>query len=172
MQVSLVGLPFIALTYPAVVNIPLMAMMLQSNRLLLWSDHHQLYHSDVLILPQGLIPGGESVVLNPPTGSSFNWVADVKAGTSLIFLMTDSQGRQGGSSDLMTVALSNDVSCLNATSPSSTTSVPSSTSSGVVTTSSGASPTSSQSTSSSSNVGAIAGTVVGCAIAIAALVTL
>jgi hypothetical protein len=86
--------------------------------------------------------------------------------------MTDSKGRQGGSSDLLTVSHSNDASCLNTNSPSSTASIHSSTISGVTPTSSGASPTSSQSTSSGSNVATIAGTVIGCLVALAALVTL
>ncbi|KAG1749924.1 uncharacterized protein EDB91DRAFT_1110442 [Suillus paluster] len=117
-----------------------------------------------------LIPGGESLVLHPPTGSSYNWVADVSAGTTLIFLMTDSLGKQGGSSDLVMVQLSNNASCLSANSPSSTASVPSST---IAPTSSSVSPTSTtQSTSSSNNTATIAGAAVGCVVAIAALVTL
>ncbi|OJA16194.1 hypothetical protein AZE42_00137 [Rhizopogon vesiculosus] len=119
-----------------------------------------------------LIPGGQSVVVQPPTGSSYNWLADVRAGTDLVFVMTDSEGRQGGSSDIMTVSLSNDASCLNADSPSSTASVPSSTTSGVTSTSYSASPTSSQSASSGSTVATIAGTAIGSLVALAVLVTL
>ncbi|OJA21301.1 hypothetical protein AZE42_11449 [Rhizopogon vesiculosus] len=40
----------------------------------------------------GLIPGGELVSLYG-TGSSYTWVADVAAGTNLLFFMIDSQGR-------------------------------------------------------------------------------
>ncbi|KAG0708794.1 hypothetical protein DFH29DRAFT_341182 [Suillus ampliporus] len=118
-----------------------------------------------------LIPGGESLILNPPTGSSYDWVADVSAGTTLIFMMVDSEGRQGGSSDVVTVLLSNNASCLSANSPSSTASVPSST---IAPTSSSvtAGPTSTQSTSSSSNTATIAGAAIGCVVAVAALVTL
>jgi len=94
-------------------------------------------------------------------------------------VMTDSEGREGGSSDVETVSLSNDASCLNANSPSSTASVPSSTASvpssttsKVTPTSSSASPTSSQSTSSGSTVAAVAGAVIGCLVALAVLVTL
>ncbi|KAG2154773.1 hypothetical protein DEU56DRAFT_770284 [Suillus clintonianus] len=116
-----------------------------------------------------LIPGGESLIIHPPTGPSYSWPVDVSAGTTLVFVMTDSQGRQGGSSDLETVALSNNATCLSANSPSSTASVPSST---TVSTSSGISPTSSQSTSSTSNTATIAGTAIGCVVALAALVTL
>jgi hypothetical protein len=87
-------------------------------------------------------------------------------------VMTDSEGREGGSSDIETVSLSNDASCLSANSPSSTASVPSSTTSKVTPTSSSASPTSSQSTSSGSTVAAVAGAVIGCLVALAVLVTL
>lgn len=89
--------------------------------------------------------------------------------------MTDSEGREGGSSDIVTVSLSNDASCLSANSPSSTASSlpsPSSTTSKVTPTSSGASPTSSQSTSSGSTVATVAGMVIGCLVALAVFVTL
>ncbi|KAG1769151.1 hypothetical protein EDD22DRAFT_977564 [Suillus occidentalis] len=107
-----------------------------------------------------LIPGGESLILHPPTGPSYTWIADVSAGTTLVFVMTDSQGRQGGSSDLETVSLSNNATCLSSNSPSSTASVPSST---TASTSTGVSPTSTQSTPSST---------IGCVVALAALVSL
>jgi hypothetical protein len=120
-----------------------------------------------------LIPGGQSLILHPPTGpTSYTWVADVSAGTTLVFVMTDSQGRQGGSSDLETVALSNNATCLSSNSPSSTASVPSSTVSTTSSTSAGASPTSNQSTSSSSNTATIASAAIGCVVALAALVSL
>lgn len=64
--------------------------------------------------------------MSVPAGSaSFNWVADVAAGTSVIFTMSDSQGKVGGASDVETVANSNDASCLNGQSPSSTANPPS-----------------------------------------------
>ncbi|OJA21454.1 hypothetical protein AZE42_10354 [Rhizopogon vesiculosus] len=98
-----------------------------------------------------LIPGGEYVILNPPNGSSYNWVADVEEGTDLVFFMMDSQGRSGGISDIEQVSLSSDSSCLNVNSPSSTASAPSQTSS-----------QSAPSTSSiTTNVGIIAGAAVG-----------
>ena len=106
-----------------------------------------------LIFPQVLIPGGEFVILNPPNGStSYIWVADVKEGTDLLFFMVDSQGNQGGISDIEQVSLSSDTSCLNVNSPSSTASAPS--------------VTSSQSTpsairSDTTSVGIIAGSTVG-----------
>lgn len=116
-----------------------------------------------------LIPGGESLILHPPTGPSYTWIADVSAGTTLVFVMTDSQGRQGGSSDLETVTLSNNATCLSSNSPSSTASVPSST---TASTSTGVSPTSTQSTSSSSNTATIVSAAIGCVVALAALVSL
>ncbi|KAG2159791.1 uncharacterized protein EDB93DRAFT_1074314 [Suillus bovinus] len=116
-----------------------------------------------------LIPGGESLILHPPIGPSYTWVADVSAGTNLVFVMTDSQGRQGGSSDLETVALSNNATCLSSNSPSSTASVPSST---TASTSAVVSPTSDQSTPSSSNTVTIASAAIGCVVALAALISL
>src|SRR5271154_1648991 len=70
---------------------------------------------------QGLIPGGQSVVLRPSASlTEFDWTADVAASTDIVFLMVDSLGRQGGASDLMAVAASSDSTCLNSLSPSST----------------------------------------------------
>ncbi|OAX37825.1 hypothetical protein K503DRAFT_866598 [Rhizopogon vinicolor AM-OR11-026] len=108
---------------------------------------------DGAVLPvtiTGLIPGGEFVSLYG-TGSSYTWVADVAAGTNLIFFMIDSQGRQGGVSPLNTVQpLLSNSSCLNINSPSSTTSAPSQTSS-----------QSTPSDNSTATVGIIAGATVG-----------
>jgi hypothetical protein len=123
----------------------------------------------ILSFSQALIPGGESLVLQPPTGPSYTWIADVSAGTTLVFVMTDSQGRQGGSSDLEIVTLSNNATCLSSNSPSSTASVPSST---TASTSASVSPTSNQSTPSSSNTATIVSAVIGCVVAVAALVSL
>jgi hypothetical protein len=97
---------------------------------------------------QGFIPGGKTFVLKPPTGSTtFSWDADLLAGTSVIFAMTDSRGRDGefylrysrrpqpndpcpgGSSDIKVVGASGDNSCLNSTYPTSTPNPPSPTSS-------------------------------------------
>lgn len=109
--------------------------------------------TDKLIFPQALIPGGEFVILNPPNAStSYNWVADVKEGTDLIFFMMDSQGRTGGISDIEQVSLSSDTSCLGVNSPSSTASSPSQTSS---------QSTPSSTSSSTSSAGVIAGATVG-----------
>ncbi|KAH7929312.1 hypothetical protein BV22DRAFT_1057011 [Leucogyrophana mollusca] len=120
------------------------------------------------VIITGLIPLGESFLVYPPVnqGASYSWTADVAAGTSILFLMTDANGRQGGSSDLLPVQLSSDSSCLNASSPSSTASSPPSS------TSTTSSPSTTNGSSTSTSIGAIAGTVIGCLVALAALITL
>ncbi|KAJ7169814.1 hypothetical protein C8R46DRAFT_1090110 [Mycena filopes] len=109
----------------------------------------------------GVIPGGDSFVLNPPLNSkSFTWVANVFNGTQIIFIMVDANFRQGGSF-LDTVTLSGDSSCINDLSPSSTTSATSTNSSSAV-----------PKTPQSSKTGAIAGSVLGALIFLAVLITL
>ncbi|EDR15565.1 uncharacterized protein LACBIDRAFT_291440 [Laccaria bicolor S238N-H82] len=61
------------------------------------------------------VPLGNSFVLNPPTGSSFSWIANLPAGTSVAFSMIDSQGRNGGTSPIEVVGLTNNNSCLATT---------------------------------------------------------
>ncbi|KAK1229656.1 hypothetical protein PQX77_007218 [Marasmius sp. AFHP31] len=115
----------------------------------------------------GIIPGGTPFVLNPPANSnSFDWVTNVFNGTSIVFALVDSQGRQGGSSDLKVVGASDDISCINSNSPSSTMSTPSSP------TSSGTDAGSSPSNGSSTSIGAIAGTVIGGLVFLAVAITL
>ncbi|KAH8099403.1 hypothetical protein BXZ70DRAFT_1009212 [Cristinia sonorae] len=78
----------------------------------------------------GIIPGGAAFELLPPNGpASYDWLANVKFGTSIVWLMTDSQGHTGGSSDVKLVGASDDGSCLSANSPSSFPAGPSQTSS-------------------------------------------
>ncbi|KAH7883520.1 hypothetical protein F5I97DRAFT_1814089 [Phlebopus sp. FC_14] len=114
----------------------------------------------------GLIPGGLSFTLHPDaTATSYTWTTDVAAGTSIVFMMSDSQNRSGGVTDVEAVLMSNDNSCLNANSPSSTSSATSTTS--PVTT-----PTATHSSSSSVPVGTIAGAAVGAFVAVAILVAL
>jgi hypothetical protein len=69
----------------------------------------------------GLIPGGQSFQLPiPATGTSYTWNTDVRAGSSVMLVAGDSQGRgTGGSSDLLTVQ-NGDAGCINSLSPSST----------------------------------------------------
>ncbi|KAL0578721.1 hypothetical protein V5O48_003277 [Marasmius crinis-equi] len=115
----------------------------------------------------GVVPGGTSFVLNPPNGpTSYDWIANVFNGTSMLFSMFDSQGRNGGTSDLKIVGASDDKSCINSNSPSSTmTEGPTSTS--------GSDSSSSASPSSSDTpIGAIAGTVIGGLVFLAVAITL
>ena len=92
-----------------------------------------------------------------------------------MFLMTDSQGRQGGSSDVRIVAISDDSSCLTGQSPSSTQSPPGASQTAPSTTASSP-PTSSSSSSTPSSHGisiaAIAGTVIGALLFLAVVITL
>lgn len=105
---------------------------------------------------QGLIPGGETTILSPPQGSSYDWNVDVAAGTTMMFIIIDSQGHQGGSSDFLVVGSSDDATCLTGSSPTSTASLsPSS----LTTTS--ATPTASVTVGAKVSIGAIAGTVLG-----------
>ncbi|KAI0825031.1 hypothetical protein BC628DRAFT_1339050 [Trametes gibbosa] len=130
---------------------------------------------------QGLVPGGSSFVLNPPKGPvSYDWITDIAAGTNVVFIATDAQGRQGGCSQVYLVGMSDDATCLDKTSPSSVRNAPSRTSPPVVTpTHSGASSSVSASASSSAtasaapdngssskgNGGTIAAAIIGCLVA-------
>lgn len=79
----------------------------------------------------GFIPGGDTFQLQPPTGpTSFNWTASLEAGTNVVFVLTDSKGRSGGSSDVKLVGVSGDNSCLGSSHPTSTSNPPSATSGG------------------------------------------
>ncbi|KAK0464891.1 uncharacterized protein EV420DRAFT_1637064 [Desarmillaria tabescens] len=118
----------------------------------------------------GIIPNGDTFVINPPNGpTDYDWIADVYNGTSVLFAMSDSQGRQGGCSDIKTVGTSTDQSCIDASSPSSTAAPSSTSSASSTTTSTAASETSS---SSGTPIGAIAGTVLGGLVFLAAVITL
>ncbi|KAJ7932466.1 hypothetical protein B0H13DRAFT_1955576 [Mycena leptocephala] len=101
----------------------------------------------------GVIPGGDSIVLNVPAGrKTFTWsAANVFNGTTIIWLMVDSTLNQGGSI-LSTVGLSGDASCIDGSAP---------------TTSSSTVPATPR-----SNIGAIAGSVLGALIFLAVLITL
>ncbi|KAG9314308.1 hypothetical protein JVU11DRAFT_5097 [Chiua virens] len=114
----------------------------------------------------GLIPSGESFLLQTPTsGTSFSWVADVAVGTTIIFTMIDAKGNSGGSSPIEIVNVSNDTSCLNVNSPSSTTSfTPTSTSAGRSSTSSSTSSPSSSGVSTGTIVGAVIGVIFAIAV--------
>ncbi|KAF9076210.1 hypothetical protein BDP27DRAFT_1358226 [Rhodocollybia butyracea] len=117
----------------------------------------------------GIIPGGQAFTLSPPKGpDSFDWTANVADGTSVVFIMIDAQGRQGGSSNLLTVAETDDPSCLNSTSPSSTEAPIASPTS----TSGSPSPSPSGSDSSGPSTGAIVGIVIGALLFIAVVISL
>ncbi|KAF9015092.1 hypothetical protein BDQ17DRAFT_1340471 [Cyathus striatus] len=98
-----------------------------------------------------------------------------------MFVMTDSEGRQGGSSDVKIVGISDDSSCLDASSPSSTSALPASTTSKSSSTFSDSTSTTSSSPSESTtdaasngniSIGAIAGTVIGALLFLAVVITL
>lgn len=129
---------------------------------------------------QGIVPGGTSMSLNLPLASgSFDWNADVAEGTSMIFLMVDAAGRSGGSSDIIAVGASDDGSCLNNLSPSSTlaastssgssTSIASSTSSGP---SSSSSAILASKPSKGSPIAVIVGGVIGALLFLASVIAL
>jgi hypothetical protein len=92
----------------------------------------------------------------------------------MIFMMVDANGRSGGSSDIMSVGASDDNTCLNSLSPSSTSGIPTSSASSPssATTSSGASPATSSNSGGGISIAAIAGSVIGALIFLAAVITL
>ncbi|KAI0698426.1 hypothetical protein C8T65DRAFT_697871 [Cerioporus squamosus] len=125
----------------------------------------------------GLVPGGTTFILNPPTGPSFDWVVDVAANTELVLFMVDAKGRQGGSTQILPVGLSDDKTCLVNNSPASVSNPPSmtatsthaaATKSSTQTATSSASATSSPDSddpSKSSNAGIVAAAIVGTLVA-------
>lgn len=126
---------------------------------------HNVFGDDFVtdLTLQGLIPGGETTILQPPEGPSYDWNVDVAAGTTMMFIIIDSQGHQGGSSDFLTVGSSDDATCITGSSPTSTASPsPSST----TPTAASAIPTATETMSANISVGAVAGTVLGGIIAI------
>ncbi|KAH7919542.1 hypothetical protein BV22DRAFT_1050964 [Leucogyrophana mollusca] len=119
---------------------------------------------------QGLIPNGDSFVVQAPIASnySYSWLVDVAAYTSLILYLTDSTGAQGGTTNFSSVAYSGDNHCLTGSYPSSTASAAPTTTG--TPTASGTSATSSSGTSLST--GAIAGIAIGGAAILAAFAAL
>ncbi|TFY82338.1 hypothetical protein EWM64_g1679 [Hericium alpestre] len=97
------------------------------------------------------VPGGTAEFLTIPKGQkTYDWVANLAAGTSVLFSMSDSTGGLGGSSDLLPVGDSDTKNCLDSFSPSSTAQPsPSSTSpTGSSTTSAGGGSTTTESSHS------------------------
>ncbi|KAJ3506021.1 hypothetical protein NLJ89_g7106 [Agrocybe chaxingu] len=134
------------------------------------SLHLFVYTSDTFC--KAIVPGGTAINMAAPRGPTFfQWTANAARGTSFIFFMVDSLGRQGGSSDIRVVGFSDDSSCLNGLSPSSTilatstTAAPSSTNS---------SPAATTSTASGNgiSIAAVAGTVIGALLFLAVFITL
>ncbi|KAG6817998.1 hypothetical protein H0H87_009153 [Tephrocybe sp. NHM501043] len=126
---------------------------------------------------QGTIPGGQSFLIFPPVGStSFNWNANVAAGTSILFTMVDSLGHNGGTSDIKTVGITDDATCLNTLSPSSTAVSVTSTSPTSTSHTQTASETQSASPTAEpeqkTSIAAIAGTVIGALVFLAVVITL
>ncbi|KAF9568462.1 hypothetical protein CPC08DRAFT_406267 [Agrocybe pediades] len=59
------------------------------------------------VVVTAFIAGGQSFQLFPPVGDNFTFANDnLTAGSSVFFAMTDSKGRDGGTSDIRTVRLS------------------------------------------------------------------
>jgi hypothetical protein len=95
-------------------------------------------------------------------------------GTSMIFSMTDAQGRQGGSSDIRVVGLSDDSTCLSNSSPSSTSASPSPTASTSPSSNSTSGPSALPTTPPPHgiSIAAIAGTVIASLLFLAVIITL
>lgn len=52
----------------------------------------------------GMIPLGSSFELDPPNGSTvYPWRVNIRQGTSVLLLMRDAEGRNGGASDVLSV---------------------------------------------------------------------
>ncbi|KAG6912020.1 hypothetical protein DXG01_000268 [Tephrocybe rancida] len=124
------------------------------------------------------IPGGQSILIGLPTGStSFNWNANIAAGTSVLFTMVDAMGRNGGTSDIKTVGITDDATCLNNLSPSSTATSATSTAATSTTSHSASgtatdSPTATAGSGQKTSIAAIAGTVIGALVFLAVVITL
>ncbi|KAG1834136.1 hypothetical protein EV424DRAFT_1362911 [Suillus variegatus] len=113
-----------------------------------------------------LIPGGQPTIFYS-NEDTFTSVIDVTGGTSLLYFVTDSKGRQGGVSGFQQVLESSNFTCLSANSPSSTAGI----SATATSTASPSSSSSNASSSSSSKAALIAGAV-GSAVVLTALVIL
>ncbi|EIN04023.1 hypothetical protein PUNSTDRAFT_123068 [Punctularia strigosozonata HHB-11173 SS5] len=121
----------------------------------------------------GIVPGGGHVAKDPPVGpTSFDWVVDAARGTSIVFLMFDSKGRQGGASDVRIVDASDDSTCLDNLAPSSTANPPAESTVSTSTGSAGqnTSTETGQSSPKSGGLsrGAIVGIIIGVVVAVAA----
>lgn len=118
----------------------------------------------MLTREQGFIPGGDVFRLNPPTNSElYDWTCTVPAGTDIVFALTDSRGRQGGSAEVRTVGQSGESSCLGQSPPQSTQNAPTATNT--------AKPSPSPSNGDKPSVALIIGAVLGTLLVIACAVS-
>ncbi|ETW87415.1 hypothetical protein HETIRDRAFT_431760 [Heterobasidion irregulare TC 32-1] len=115
-----------------------------------------------------MIPGGNATTLSPQKGlAQFEWTANVKSGTSMVFVMSDANGRLGGVSDVRVVGATNDATCLNSDSPSSTAQpVPSATSPAEAANTSPSTTTFSGTTIAAVVAGGLVGTIAICSVVI------
>lgn len=97
------------------------------------------------------------MTLFPPLGPQFDFKNNLTAGTTVVFYMEDSLGRDGGVSDVGVVRLSDDASCVSSTGDLNSTM----TTSKMQPTSTSTSTGPSVSSKSSSNVAVIAGAAAG-----------
>ena len=126
-----------------------------------------------IFFAQAIIPGGNGFLLNPPVGDpSYSWNVNVAHGTSMLFFMTDSRGRQGGSSDVRIVGVSDDSSCLNNLSPASTSHPPGPTQIGSPSASPSNSTSPPPSPPSPISAAGIAGAIIGSVLFLSVVVTL
>lgn len=86
------------------------------------TSHSQHEPRLILVIFQGLVPGGTGIVLNAPNGATqYVWTAaSIPAGTSVLFVMSDAQNHTGGVSDILVSGSTGSNSCINANSPSVT----------------------------------------------------
>jgi hypothetical protein len=127
----------------------------------------------------GLIPLGQAFQIQFPLGAtSFDWTANVKGGTRMIIYLTDSDGKMGGSSDILSVLSSDETSCINDQSPHSLGTGPTSagsggdgsgTGTGTGTSTPTQTPTTTPGPATGSNTGVIAGAAAGVIVLILAL---
>lgn len=116
---------------------------------------------------QGFIPNGTLLTLFPPLGKDFVFNNNLTAGTTVVFYMEDSRGRDGGVADLDIVSFSDDTaSCVSSSGDlNSAKATPNSTLTGSSpTTTTSNLPSTGASTSAgpkSSNVAVIAGAAAG-----------
>ncbi|KAF8350130.1 hypothetical protein F5887DRAFT_1223921 [Amanita rubescens] len=73
------------------------------------------------------IPQGQSFAIRPPQAGTFNWIANLTAGTLAAFSVYDSENRVGGTSSIRVVQFTNNTSCLTSTVSPATSPTPTST---------------------------------------------